>query len=588
MFKKLFLFLFLLFSLPAVVFSQEKQSPYEISNFQAQVEINQDASITVEEKIAVSFNQPRHGIFRVIPVVYTVNGRTLRTNFNLISAADEQGNEIQVDVSSQAQSKRLRIGDPDQTVEGDKVYVITYSLDRVIRRYDDYDELYWNVTGAEWDVPIEAASVVVDSQYAVIGQTDCFAGLAGSKQQNCREVESSESQVKFSISRPVGQGRDFTVVIGLEKNNQLNFPGPVKIGWLTIRDNWGYAAAVMPMLVTGIFWWVKGRDKRFLSDNVYFRPEDKEIKTVNPLARPHLPMVYHPIDNLTPAQVGTIIDDQVNLRDVVAEIIELARLGCLEIERIRQKSIFKKDDYRLKKLKKADDQLADYQRCLFENLFDQGDKEVKISGLKNKFYVHLAEFKKKLYQSLVETEIFPDSPDKVRGKWFGIAIGLSFLAGFLVVIYNGLTANALPLLFAVPSIFIAFVAARFMPRKTAWGYSLFRQSKSLQWYLKKGKWRQEIAEKHLFLAEMLPLAISLGVVEQLAEDMTDLGVEPPDYVQGFTAAELGRQINTFNSVAAGSLSSNPSGKSSWSGGSGFSGGGGSSGGGMGGGGGGSW
>lgn len=584
--KKVFLFFILLFSLPSFVFGQTPIQPYEINNFQAEIVINQDTSITVEEEIKVNFNEPRHGIFRVIPVAYTVKGRTLRTDFNLVFVQNNRGEKVPVKVTNQAQSKRLRIGNPDKTVTGEKTYVIKYSLQRVVQRYEDHDELYWNVTGSEWDVPVEKAVVVVNSSHADITQTRCFAALKGSEQQECREVESANSFVKFEATESVGQGRDFTVVVGLDKENELVFPGPVKTGIKNIRDNWGYGLAVLPLVIMAGFWWKKGRDKRYLSDNVYFQPEDKQTTAVNPLARKHLPMVYHPIDRLTPAQVGTIVDERVDLRDVVAEIIELGRLGYLHIDRIKQKGLFVTDDYRLRKKKEADDNLADYQKYLFNKLF-RGKSEVKISELKNNFYQYLDEFKKRLYQSLVEKEAFPNSPDKVRQKWIGIAFLISFLIGALVVRYISVTNNIGPLFVVIPSSVVAIILAGFMPRKTAWGYSLHRQAKGLRYFIGKGKWRQEIAEKHLFLEEILPLAISLDVVDRLAKDMAELGVQPPEYVHGFTTANLHRQMNSFNAYAASNISSTPSGRSSWSGGSGFSGGG-SSGGGFGGGGGGSW
>jgi len=81
---------------------------------------------------------------------------------------------------------------------------------------------------------------------------------------------------------------------------------------------------------------------------------------------------------------------------------------------------------------------------------------------------------------------------------------------------------------------------------------------------------------------MLPLAIALGVVSELTRDMEELKLEPPNYMAGFTAANLSSSMNSFQSTAAMSLATAPGG----SGGGGFSGG--SAGGGFGGGGGGSW
>lgn len=583
---KKFLFFFLLtFSL--AVLPAKAVEDFVINNFDTQITVNQDTSLAVREEIQVEFNENRHGIFRVIPIVYNVDGKTIKTDLSVESVTDKEGKQIPYTVSRLNQSRKIKIGDPDKTIIGQQTYVITYQVNRILQEYDEHDELYWNVTGSEWPTEIKRATATVTTEYANIKQIDCFAGRVGKKEKKCTG-EAEMKTVDFYSADVIRPGEDFTIVVGFNKNNQFQFPGPLQRLFWAVRDNWGYAVALFPALFMFVLWWKKGRDKRYLGDNVYFKPEDQQSKTVSPFHRPHLPMVYHPIDNLTPAQVGTIIDEKVDIQDVVAEIVELARLGYLKIERIEKKGIFSgKDDYWLIKEKEADEKLNDYQEYLFKKLFVNVEKKTKISSLKNKFYQYLDEFKNKLNKSLVEMKAFPASPKKIRQRWTGLAILLVIVGFWLTITFISSTNNSRPLLIVIGSSVVAVFLARFMPRKTAWGYSLHRQAKGLKYYLGKGKWREEIAEKHLFLEEMLPLAVSLGVVKQLAKDMADLDVQPPDYFAGAATSSLNRNLAGFNSVAASSLSSAPSGKSSWSGGSGFSGGG-SSGGGFGGGGGGSW
>jgi len=599
--KRLFVFLLFLFTL----FAQPVRSAddFIINDFQSRVTVNKDTSLTVREEIQVEFNQNRHGIFRVIPVTYSAHGKTIKTDLEVVSVTNSDGKSIPYQINRLKQSKKIRIGDPDKTIIGEKTYLLTYQVNRVLRRYENQDELYWNVTGSEWPTEIKSASAEVNTEFANVKKIDCFAGDFGEKKRNC-SGEAGLKEVKFRTTEVIKPGQDFTIVVGFNKNSQFNFPGPVqRIMWF-VRDNWGYGVSLMPLAAMIFFWWKKGRDKRFLSDNVFFPPggetdqtEDQKTKTVSPFHRPHLPMSYHPIDNLTPAQVGTIIDERVHIQDVVAEIVELARLGYLKIERIKPsrgrsafggKGLFSgKDDYWLIKLKEADNQLADYQQYLHQKIFRGVREKTRVSSMKNEFYKYLDEFKEKLYKSLVEMKAFPTRPDKVRQKWFGLVFLLDIVFVGFVISFISSTGNVGPLFIAVPSSILGLVLAVFMPRKTAWGYSLHRQTKGLKYYLGKGKWREEIAEKHLFLEEMLPLAVSLGVVGKLAKDMADLGVEPPEYFAGVTTSSLTRNLSGFNSYAASSMSSTPSGKSSWSGGSGFSSGG-SSGGGFGGGGGGSW
>lgn len=567
---------------------------YQINNFESDIKINQNTSLTITEKIQVTFNQPRHGIFRIIPIIYTVKGKTLKTDLHLISVTDENNNPYIYSSSHYKQSIKIKIGDPERTITGNHTYLIKYKVKDVLQRYDDSDELYWNALGHEWDTTIKKASVTVSSPYAEIEKVNCFAGEFGSKEKSCTE-KFSKDKAKFFSTKQLGWGKDFTIVIALKKNNSLKFPGITEKTIKTILNNWGYLPALFPLMVIIFFWYKKGRDKRYLTDNFYYKPKNEKTKDVSLFERKYLPMVYHPIKNLSPAAVGTIIDEKVDIQDVVAEIIELAHLGFLKIERIKKKGFLKrKNDYSFTKLKKKR-KLKDYQKYLLTKLFEEStDDKMLLSDLKNKFYKHLDVFKKKLYQNLADEKIFDGNPEKVRMKWLSIFITLIIFSFMPLISFSAATSNSFPIILLASTIIPGIILSRSMPRRTAWGYSLFRQIKGLRWYLKKGKWRHEINEKHLFIEEILPLAISLGVINKLAKDMKDLNIKPPSYFQDATTANLPLFIQDFRTSTSKTLVSTPrsarSGRSSWSGGSGFSGGssGGFSGGGFGGGGGGSW
>ena len=211
---------------------------------------------------------------------------------------------------------------------------------------------------------------------------------------------------------------------------------------------------------------------------------------------------------------------------------------------------------------------------------------VKVSSLKN-FYTYLAEFKKRLYEHLGKVEIFDGNPEKTRQQGIGMFILATFAAQFLTYRFSVQTYNFIPLILSFVAIPFGILLGISMPRRTAWGYSLYRQITGLKFYLKKGKWRHEIAEKKLFIEEILPLAIALGVVKELTKHMKKLNIKPPSYFAGATMSTFYSDVKGFSASTASSIgASAPSGRSSWSGGSGFSGG--ASGGGFGGGGGGSW
>ena len=583
---------------------------YEIDNFVSEIVIEKDTSLNIKETIQVNFVNPRHGIIRVIPVTYTSKGRTIHTRFDLVDVKDDKGVSHKYQTSKLGQSVSIKIGDPDVYVSGLKTYVINYNVSKVLQRYDEHDELYWNVTGSEWDTLIHRSSISVESSYAPIIKVECFAGPFGGSDRFCQGSSTSD-KAYFSSTTELGLNRDFTIVVGVDKNNSLAFPGYLENAINNFLDNWAYLPSVFPLIIIFFYWFKKGRDRKFTSGNPYFETEDKSETNVKLFERSQFSFTYHPIEGLTPTEVGTVIDEKVDIADIVAEITELARLGLCEIRKIeRKKLIGSTTDFAfIKTSSKENVNLRDYQKYLFDEIFKaanikksknknnqdvlklQGKQEfVLLSELKGNFYKVLPEFKKKLYARMETEKIFSGDPEKVRAKWVGILILLEFIAGFLVFNYSQSTANFGPVMLLVIFFIPSLVMAISMPRRTAKGYALYIQIKGLRWYLQKGKWRHEIAEKHLFFEEILPLAISLGVVGKLVSYMKNLGVNPPNYFSGTSSSSFTSDLLLFQTVSSRSFLTTPqgtwSGSSSWSGGSGFSGG--SSGGGFGGGGGGSW
>ena len=560
--KKLFLLFIVFFTLFFSSFTNAfSAGDYEINSFDADIRIEKDTSITVTEKIEVDFLIPKHGIFREIP----------EKGLKVISVTDESGGRYPYEVSGLA-TKTIKIGDPDKTITGEHVYIIAYKVPKEIRHFEDHGELYWNVTGDEWDTQIKRASVKVSSPFAAINSINCFSGVVGSTDKNCKG-SFDQGAAEFFATAPVGLDSDFTIVIGLQTGS-LAFPSALSnfLDW--VLAHWPLFLTPLPFLITFYLWFKKGRDLRYVSENIYFEPQDTKIRTTALFERKHLPLVYYPIQGLTPSQVGTIIDEKVDIADVTAEIVEMARLGYMTIKKTPS-------DYEFIAKKEDTKELTNYQKYLFESLFLL-DKKVLLSELKNSFYLKLPEFKKELYENMAKDNFFEGNPEKTRQKWFVILIFSGILGFVFLNIYLSATGDFWPLVAFVFFEILSFLTARAMPRRTPKGYQLFRQIEGLKWYLNKGKWRYEIAEKHLFLEEVLPLAISLGVVKKLTKQAQVLGIAPPSYVSGVATSSFASDFSGFESKAGKTLASSPGG----SGGSGFSGG--SSGGGGGGGGGGSW
>ena len=78
-----------------------------------------------------------------------------------------------------------------------RTIVIEYTVTNALRFFEDHDELYWNVTGDEWDVPIRSAgATIVLPNRATNIRTNVFTGAYGSRAGNA-EAKSTETESIF-------------------------------------------------------------------------------------------------------------------------------------------------------------------------------------------------------------------------------------------------------------------------------------------------------------------------------------------------------------------------------------------------------
>lgn len=564
--------------------TQSGGSVEEITNFASNITINQDTSLSIVEKIDYFTPDEKHGIFRYIPEKYRRNGVVVTNPISEISVSDSDGKAIPFQTIRDSKNVTLKIGNPDITFSGNRSYVISYKVGRAILRQKDFDELYWDITGEGWSFPIRKAEVDIRSPFASMGESVCFTGTVGGNESRCTQKKSTD--LNITSQEPINYGENFTVAVKLDKNNHLIFPTQSQIWTEYFVNNFPLLLMLLPGLIMFIYWYKKGRDYRFISPNI-FDLDPAKPQGLRPLFEPvNIPIVYEPIKQMTPGEAGALLDEKVDNQDIVAEIVELARKKYLKIDKIEKKTWLSiNNDYLFTKLKEPQ-KLPEDQQYLMDKIFESGDK-VKLSDLKGTFYTHMTKVREIINKKIKENKWFTSNPQTAR-RW-GLALAkimsiLVFIFTINTVIFLG---SAWPILIMVISFGTAFILAFNMPQKTAVGTNLSLQAKGLRETIRLGKWREEIKEKHLFIEEILPFAISLGVINKLTKDMRELNIEPPKYMSGgFQANTIALEgfVNDFTHSATSVLSYNPS--SSSAGGSGFSGG--SSGGGGGGGGGGSW
>ena len=578
---RVFLFGLVLFIVSFFINNNAIYALESINSFYSRIEINQDTSLSITEQIDYSTTLSKHGIYRYIPISYNKNGVKEVLPISNISVSDDKGFPIPFTRSSDGKFVNIKIGDPDVTFSGQKIYVISYKVDRGLFQFDDKNQLVWDITGEGWQIPILKSSATIISRHSPISSVNCYSGPVGGDDGLCN-FEAGENQVTFSYLNQISYGDNMTVELNLPKQSQLIFPTSQDLFMMWLQNNWIlFLIPVMPIIM--FIWWLKkGRDIEFISQNVFDMDPNKPTKYSSSFFFARKPMVYEPLKDLSPGEAGSLIDGKTDIQDIVAEILELARKKYLKINVTEKKILFVTSrDYEFSKQTIGTEHINKVQEYLLSEIFKYGEV-IKLSELKGKFYKSIPQIKLLIESSLMDKNIYTNKPSKVVGfGWLAVFVS----SGLLFIIYSNTLAD-LGIVWPVFAIFFqAFVSiliASKLSQKTAVGTNLWLQSRGLKETIKRGVWREKINEKNLFIENVLPFSVALGVVKQLSKDMEQLNIKPPEYISSSTvnALVMSDFINTFNKDVATGLAYNPS-SSSMSGG-------GSSGGGGGGGGGGSW
>ncbi|MDQ2952275.1 MAG: DUF2207 domain-containing protein, partial [Chloroflexota bacterium] len=506
---------------------------------------------------------------------WTQAHRKLRVyQLQVLSVTDAQGRAWKYETYGSGAYVEIKIGDADRTVSGRQRYRIAYAAQGVLNGFPDHDELFWNVTGSQWPVPILAASATVRAP-AAFSQSSCFAGPVGST-ASCGATSNIANGAVFTSGRALQPGDDFTIVAGLRKG-VVTEPRPIledrpREIWefFDLAPLWlGLAASVAFGGLAMVFrrWYTSGRD-------------DRAHETIVP--------EYEPPGKLHPAQIGLLIDERADTLDVTATIVDLAVRGYLSITELPKEGLLGSRDWLLTRMRDGDG-LEPYEVVIFDGLFTGGD-EVRLSALKRHFYTSLAKAQSELYADSVKHGWFTVDPARTRATYAAIGVGLVVLAGIVAAGFGYIAGGGVVgVAAAIPA--IALIAASgAMPAKTRAGSDLERQSLGFQRYMEVAeKDRQAFAEKEQIFAAYLPYAIVFRCVDQWARAFAgiDLTAATSSWYTGanmanFSAMNMSRDLSSFSENISTAIASTPGG----SGGSGFSGGG--SGGGGGGGGGGSW
>ncbi len=537
-----------------------------IESFNADIVVQKDASFHVVEKVEYVFTGDRHGIYRYIPTVHQDRSSSLLKERyvdieNIEVQMDSEGVPFTLDTSSEKIT--ITIGDPDHTISGKHEYAISYTVRGAIT-YQEFGgaELYWNVTGNGWGVPMKSVAVKVTSpDQIMLSERACYQGKE-KEIDSCEKIKEENGAVHF-LGRPLGPNEGLTIAQSLDRT---------KIP-LDVRERYNMIWILGTIFIVALCVFCIG---------IY------RYKTKFKTERAIIPQ-YEPYPSVKPMYSGFLFDKRLDPRDITAGIVYLAKEGFLKIRKTERKVLFlfEVDDYEMTLLRPLSEITDAFEKGIAELIFRD------TSEVGHSISLHELEESKRGQQNALKIQLLKAQLGKdlkVQGYFVGFDFTTLFSTPFIVLTFSmGILFFFISSLFVIFGIIFVVVLFAVLSegRRTRKGYEALDHLKGFKQFLQVTESQRYIfhnapeknAEQFM---EFLPYAIAFGVEKEWAKTFEGVTIPNPGWYDG------GGSAQTFNAVALTQSLGGFSSSFGTSSGTSASSGGGSSGGGGGGGGGGSW
>ncbi len=237
-----------------------------ILSFDSRIDIMTDGDVVVTETIRVvaAGKKIRRGIYRDFPTHYrNSRGSQVVVRFEVLEVLRDNRPEA-YHTEQQSNGMRVYMGNKEVYLQpGETTYTLSYRTDRQIGFFDEYDELYWNVTGNGWDFVIETARAVVQlPPGAEVTQYAAYTGPVGADGKDYA-IDETAGDIGFATTRALAPREGLTIAVAWPKG-VVNQPDTAeKIGYL-LGDNRGLVVAICGLILLLFYYataWLKvGRD----------------------------------------------------------------------------------------------------------------------------------------------------------------------------------------------------------------------------------------------------------------------------------------------------------------------------------------
>ena len=302
-------------------------------NYDVTVDVAKNNSYDFHEHLDMYYVTAHHGIYRYLPM----QGQKISG----IKVPD-----YDYEAYTQSGYQVLKIGSGSYTLTGENPYDIFYNIAMYEDENNEKDMLLLNLLPTDWETDIGASKCVINlPKEADLSKAKVYSGPYGtdSNEDNAVVETGNDGKTITVTAKDIPAHHGVTLQLELP---QGYWEGAPQFGKLSVVNMFlfllGPAGAIL-------LWYLFGRDKHM-------------VKTLE----------FYPPDDLSPGEIGYLVDGKVDKQDVISTIVYLADKGYIEIEEMDRKK------FRFIGIREPGAEVPEYVRQIYLGLFP-GTKNVRTS-----------------------------------------------------------------------------------------------------------------------------------------------------------------------------------------------------------------
>ena len=404
-----------------------------------------------------------------------------RFDINGVSAVDSEGATLQIETEETDGALLVRI-----PTDGTRGVRLSYRVSGTVSEVAQGVQLEWRAVGA-YSHTVRTTDVTVTAPLPPEALS-CLAGEPRSAMYCTASDMGGDAVVAHFLQADMTPSDRLDIVV--------NYPPGTVEGEPILTRRWSLASAfqvtpatagvfglLLLVLVGGLVALVRirGRDERAL------RREASEGDHAPVAPGEHGRMRFAPPDGVHPGQIGTLVNETVDITDLTGAVLDLAVRGHIRVEELPHEH-FTSVDWRLVRLDgPPGETLLGYEWLLLDALFGE-KRTVRLSEIGSPhhgadFPARIDRVREELYRDMVRLKWFSRPPNRERGTWTVAGMALT-VSG---VVLTGALAVFTTAAFTGLAVIIAGAAvtagAQYMPAKTKLGSSVYAHTMGFRDYL---------------------------------------------------------------------------------------------------------